>query len=68
MSKAYYTILILYLIDELYRIKVIDIIGAYNPELDCIDPINDVIDDYAFSKDEPYWSSVAKNLLSSPTF
>ena len=29
MSKAYYTILILYLIDELYRIKVIDIIDAY---------------------------------------
>ena len=45
-----------------------DIIGAYNPELDCINPINDVIEDYAFSKEEPYWSSVAKNLLSSPTF
>lgn len=37
MSKAYYTILILYLIDELYRIKVIDIIGAYKTiQLMCI--------------------------------
>ena len=37
MSKAYYTILILYLIDELYRIKVIDIIDAYKTiQLMCI--------------------------------
>ncbi len=45
-----------------------DIIGAYNPELDCIDPIDHVINDYLTTKDEPYWSSLAKNLLSSPTF
>lgn len=45
-----------------------DIIGAYNADSDCIDPIDHVIDDYLTTKDEPYWSSVAKNLLSSPTF
>lgn len=45
-----------------------DIIGAYNAELDCIDDIEDVIADYLMTKEEPYWSSVAKNLLTSPTF
>ena len=45
-----------------------DIIAAYNPEMNCIDDIEDVITDYLMTKDEPYWSSIAKNLLSSPTF
>ena len=37
MSKAYYTILILYLIGELSRIKDIDIIDAYKTiQLMCI--------------------------------
>ena len=37
MSKGYYTILILYPVAELNRIKVIDIIGAYKTiQLMCI--------------------------------
>jgi len=45
-----------------------DIVAVYNPETDSIDKIEDVMDDYYLTKDEPYWSPLAKNLLSSPPF